>query len=156
MEKRITSIKHNEGIVEGYFAKWDSPNFVAEIGQHESFSRGSIDYSRPVVLKSLHDQHSILGSTRSKTLQITEDSKGLKFRCKIPEADKLTRELLSRGDLCDSSMGFVCQEDEVSGNNRNIKKCVLHEISLVPFGAHKTPVNFRSANKPKRKWTDLL
>ena len=124
--------------------------------EREVFTKGSVLWPRTVALLSQHDQSKVLGTTRSKTLELSEDDVGLKFRCSIPKNDSLTRELLERGDLSGSSMGFQCLEDEHVNGTRHIKKCHLAEISLVHDSVHDAPITFRSAQNPKREWTDLL
>lgn len=156
MEKRFSDIQHSKGEVSGYCIKWGVPSYVPQRREREVFAKGSVLWPRTVALLSQHDQSRVLGTTKAKTLELEEDSVGLKFKCSIPKNDSLTRELLERGDLSGASMGFQCLEDERENGVRHIKKCNLAEISLVHDSVHDSPITFRSAKKPKRKWTDLL
>lgn len=157
VEKRFSNIQHKKGEVEGYCIKWGKPRPVPQLsGGKEVFVKGSVRWPRTVALLSQHDQSKVLGTTKAKTLELSEDEVGLKFRCSIPKNDALTRELLERGDLSGASMGFHCVEDEYENGCRKIKKCNLSEISLVHDSVHDSPIVFRSAQKQKKKWTDLL
>ena len=157
MEKRFSTVSYGkEGIVEGYAVKWGVPSWIPQLQRKEMFIKGSIKTPRTVGLFAQHDQSKVLGSTKSKTLELEEDETGLKFRCKLPVEAKATRELLERGDLAGASMAFTVSKDEYAGGMRRIKSCDLSEISLVHDPCHDAPVTYRSAQKPKRKWTDLL
>ena len=158
IEKRFNTIAHNEGIVEGYAVKWNKPALIPQLGTKEQFERGSLKAPRPVTLLSQHDNSIVLGSTKSKTLELEEDDIGLKFKCQLPASAVATREALSRGDLSGASIGFHCHKDDRSSGVRKITKADLSEISLVTDPAHDSPIVYRSAGykKTKRKWTDLL
>ena len=157
-EKRFNSITHTEGVVEGYAVKWGVPADIPQLGGKELFEKGSLKAQRPVALLSQHDNSQVLGSTKSKTLELIEDDVGLKFRCKLPASALATRESLARGDLCGASVGFVCREEDRSSGVRKITLADLSEISLVTDPCHDSPIAYRSAGykKQKRKWTDLL
>jgi HK97 family phage prohead protease len=61
-----------------------------------------------------HDHHVLLGRTSSGTLKVRSDSTGLRYECDLPNtsAGNDVYELCSRGDLCRSSFGFICGEDD--------------------------------------------
>jgi len=157
MEKRFRELAHKEGVVSGYACLWGHPSYIDSVG-HEAFMKDSLKIGRHgVCLHSQHNESEVLASSKSGTLKIKPDDKGLFFEASIPKNALLTRELLQRKDLSGASAGFVVEDEAYEGNTRNIKKAILHEISLVSKPAHSgTEVSFRKAQKPKRNWTDLL
>ena len=158
MEKRFRELAHKEGVVSGYACLWGRPSYIDSVG-HESFMKDSLKLSRHgVCLHSQHNESEVLASSKSGTLKIKPDDKGLFFEASIPKNALLTRELLQRKDLSGASAGFIVQDQVYeSDGTRNIKSAELHEISLVSKPAHSgTEVSFRKAQKPRRDWTELL
>ena len=157
MEKRFRDLQHTEGRVSGYACLWGRPSYIDSVG-HEAFMKDSLKLSKHgVCLHSQHNESEVLASSKSGTLKIKPDDKGLFFEASIPKNALLTRELLQRKDLSGASAGFVVEDDFWEQDTRNIKKAVLHEISLVSKPAHSgTEVSFRKAQKPNRNWIDLL
>ena len=158
MEKRFRGLTQTEGKVSGYVALWDSPCFVDSIGKKESFKKDSLKLSKHgVTLHPQHNEAAVLASSKSGTLRISSNDKGLYFEAELPKEDKLTAELLKRGDLSGASGGFIVDKDSFENDCRSIQSAELHEISLVSKPAHSgTEVSFRKAQKPKRDWIDLL
>jgi HK97 family phage prohead protease len=82
-----------------------------------------------------HDPARVLARTRSKSLRLVEDSRGLAFDLDVPQtsygADVLA--LAERGDLGGMSFGFTVPKggEEWSGNRRTLRGVDLHEISVV-------------------------
>lgn len=82
-----------------------------------------------------HDAGKVLGRTRSGTLKLQEDAKGLAFDLELPDtqagADVLA--LATRGDLGGMSFGFTVKPGGESwqGERRTLKQVQLHEISIV-------------------------
>lgn len=91
-----------------------------------------------------HDTGAVLGSTRAKTLTLTEDERGLKVSAILPNTTlgRDIRELVSRGDITGFSFGFSMPArggDSWSddGTQRTLKAVRLHEVSLVSFPAYE-------------------
>jgi HK97 family phage prohead protease len=82
-----------------------------------------------------HDTSRVLARTRSKTLRLSEDIRGLAFDLDLPDtgAGRDVRELAERGDLGGMSFGFVVDKDGEtwSGNKRTLTRVDLREISVV-------------------------
>lgn len=82
-----------------------------------------------------HDPGKVLGRTRSGTLRLHEDARGLAFSLDVPDTqagrDVLT--LAERGDLGGMSFGFVVPAggDVWQGNRRTLRAINLKEISVV-------------------------
>jgi HK97 family phage prohead protease len=80
-----------------------------------------------------HDPSRILGRTRSGTLQLREDARGLAFRIELPDT-QAARDLLAladRGDLGGMSIGFVAREENWTGNRRELRAVELREVSVI-------------------------
>ncbi len=82
-----------------------------------------------------HDPAKLLARTKSRTLRIAEDSKGLAFEIDLPETS-LGRDVLAlaeRGDLGGMSFGFTVGKggENWQGRRRELRAVTLHEISVV-------------------------
>lgn len=99
-----------------------------------------------------HDMGKVLGRTRSGTLRLFEDSKGLGFSLDLPDtaAGRDVLELATRGDLGGMSFGFVVPAggDEWTGEQRTLRAVDLREISVVSaFPAYpSTEIALRAEN----------
>jgi len=87
-----------------------------------------------------HDTANVLGSTRAGTLQLTEDSRGLRVKAELPDTN-LGRDiayLVKRGDIDSFSFGFSVNEDSwnSNGTERTLESVRLFEVSLVSFPAY--------------------
>ena len=82
-----------------------------------------------------HDQSKLLARTKSGTLKLSEDSKGLAFALDVPDTqpgqDVLA--LAQRGDLGGMSFGFTVAKDgeKWTGTRRELRAINLMEISVV-------------------------
>src|SRR5262249_21303642 len=82
-----------------------------------------------------HDASRVLARTRSGTLRLGEDSKGLAFSLDVPDT-QVGRDVLAlaeRGDLGGMSFGFTVPKggDRWDGKRRELRSVTLHEISVV-------------------------
>jgi len=82
-----------------------------------------------------HDPGKVLGRTRSGSLRLTEDAKGLAFSLDLPDtqAGRDVLALAERKDLGGMSFGFTIPKggESWSGNVRTLSKVNLAEISIV-------------------------
>lgn len=132
----------NGMVFEGYAAVFNSPSeplpFIEKI-ERGAFSR-SLKSRNDVKLLWNHDTSQVLGSTRAKTLTLTEDDRGLKVYGVLPNtsAGRDAAELLRRGDVDAMSFGFTVIKDAWSsdGSERTLKQVRLHEVSIVAFPAY--------------------
>ncbi|WP_186397671.1 HK97 family phage prohead protease [Stappia sp. TSB10GB4] len=122
--------------LEGYAATFDNP---ASIGGRfvETIARGAFAATirgRGDVLALVdHDPGRVLARTRSGTLRLAEDSRGLAFDLDVPDTthgrDVLA--LAERGDLGGMSFGFTAVDEHRDGDHRELRAVDLHEISVV-------------------------
>jgi uncharacterized protein len=98
-----------------------------------------------------HDPSRVLARTRSGTLRLSKDSRGLAFDLDVPDtqAGRDVLALAQRGDVGGMSFGFTVPRggDAWDGDKRELRAVDLHEVSVVL--AHpaysNTSVNVRSA-----------
>jgi uncharacterized protein len=109
------------------------PGFVETIlpGAFASSLRSGTD-----VLALLdHDQSKLLARTRSGTLKLNEDTKGLAFSLSVPDTStgNDVLELAKRGDLGGMSFGFTVSKDGESwnGSKRELRAVNLLEVSVI-------------------------
>lgn len=122
--------------LEGYAATFGQPasigGRITETIAPGAFS-GSIRSRADVLALVDHDPGRVLARTRSGTLRLSEDTRGLAFDLDIPDTadgrDILT--LAERGDLGGMSFGFVALDEKRDGNRRELRAVELHEISIV-------------------------
>jgi len=65
-----------------------------------------------VVCRYNHDDMYLLGTTRSGTLRLSTDEQGLDYTVDVPEHRKDVMELVSRGDITQSSFAFIVTDEE--------------------------------------------
>ena len=96
-----------------------------------------------------HDPGRVLARTRSGTLRLAEDTRGLAFDLDVPEtqAGRDVLALASRGDVGGMSFGFSTRDEAWDGTKRELRAVELYEISVVlawpAYG--QTEINVRSA-----------
>lgn len=82
-----------------------------------------------------HDAGKVLGRTRSGTLRLSEDSKGLAFSLDLPDtaSGRDVLALAERGDLGGMSFGFTVPKggESWAGERRTLRTIGLREISVV-------------------------
>lgn len=82
-----------------------------------------------------HDPSRVLGRTKSGTLRLSDDVRGLGFTIELPDtsAARDVLALAERGDLGGMSFGFSVPAggDEWRGSVRTIKRLALREISVI-------------------------
>jgi uncharacterized protein len=138
----------------GYAAVFNSPSqplpFIETITPG-AFTR-SLKSRNEIKMFMNHNTDIVLASTRSKTLRLVEDSKGLLAEATLPDttAGRDLAVLMKRGDVHSMSFGFSVpmRGDSWSedGTQRTLKEIRLHEVSIVTgFPAYEaTTANVRT------------
>jgi uncharacterized protein len=89
-----------------------------------------------------HDWGRIIGRTKSGTLRLSEDTRGLKVEIDVPNTTDGNDlwELVERGDISGMSFGFRVTKQEwdetIDPPVRTIKEVELYEVSAVAFPAY--------------------
>lgn len=137
----------------GYAAMFDSPSEplpFTEVIAPGAFKR-SLSARNDVKLLWNHETGTVLGSTRSGTLQLVEDAKGLMAVATLPDtqAGRDAATLIKRGDVANMSFGFTVPKGgdswSLDGQTRTLNSVRLHEVSIVAFPAYQaTSASVRS------------
>jgi HK97 family phage prohead protease len=121
--------------LEGYAALFHTEARIGDFVETIAAGAFSGSLTRDIVALVDHDAGRVLARTKSKTLRLGEDSRGLAFDLDVPDTShgRDVLALAERGDLGGMSFGFeVAQGGEAwSGNKRELRSVVLHEISIV-------------------------
>lgn len=128
----------------GYAALFDSPSEplpFTEVIQRGAFSK-TLRARNDIKMLWNHDSGQVLASTKSGTLRLQEDERGLKVTAVLPDttAGRDARELISKGIVDAMSFGFSVPSGGDSwssdGNTRTLKSVRLHEVSVVAWPAY--------------------
>lgn len=175
MERRAAvelRARSNGRRLEGYAALFDVPARIdafLEIIRPGAFSR-SLKSNPDIVATADHNPAAILARTRSGTLRLAEDAKGLYFDLDVPDtsAGRDVLALAERGDLGGASFTFSKRRDgeKWDGTTRTLSDLDLHEIAIVSaFPAYDgTTVQARKRGlwehhptaAAARRWIDTL
>ena len=136
LERRaVTELRASGRKLEGYAALFGSE---ARIGSFtETIAPGAFRSALTGDVLALldHDQGKVLGRTRSGTLRLSEDTRGLSFSLDLPDtaAGRDVLALAERNDLGGMSFGFTVPKggDSWSGERRTLRTIGLKEISVV-------------------------
>jgi HK97 family phage prohead protease len=123
----------------GYAAVFNSPSEplpFTEFIEPGAFKR-SLKSRNEIKMFMNHNMDMVLASTRSKTLRLAEDSKGLLAEAVLPDTTvgRDLSVLMKRGDVHSMSFGFSVPAKGERWNNegteRYLKEIRLHEVSIV-------------------------
>jgi len=159
-ERRVSSELRVDGDanrIRGYAAIFDSETDIAGMFR-EQVARGafarSIEDSADVRALIDHDSTLILGRTKSGTLRLFEDDRGLAVEIDLPDtqAARDLRVSLDRGDVSQMSFGFVVRGDEWQRGDglplRTLTDVDLFDVSVVTFPAYpETEAALRSLSR---------
>lgn len=154
-----------ERVIEGYFSVFNSETELFP-GAFEEIAPGAFDNTLSGDIKALinHNHELVLGRTKSNTLELKTDSRGLYGVIKINENDTDAVNLyerVKRGDVDQCSFGFrVVKEEEEFRDDGSIKWTVteadLKEVSVVTFPAYEdTSVQARMNQKEQLEQRQL-
>lgn len=136
IEKRFSAELRSKGRkLEGYAATFGTEARIADFTEviRPGAFRGSL--GGDVLALVDHDPAKVLGRTKSGTLRLAEDSRGLHFELDIPDttSGRDVLALAERGDLGGMSFGFTVPDtgQRWQGDRRELVAVNLHEISVV-------------------------
>lgn len=135
--------------VAGYVVKFNERSELIWDEFYEKVGAGAFSRSlKENTVKALwnHDSNLVLGSTKSNTLRLREDTLGLYFELDLPNSDlgKNSYETIKRGDVDGVSFGFEVRNDswaylqEEDVYERTLLDVDLREISPTPFPAYES------------------
>ncbi|WP_036283856.1 HK97 family phage prohead protease [Methylocystis sp. ATCC 49242] len=133
----IRAARGNPRRLEGYAATFGVETRVADFVEtiRAGAFAGSIASGRDILALADHDPGRVLGRTKSGTLRLVEDARGLAFSLDLPDT-QAARDVLAlaeRGDIGGMSFGFTADPggDAWTGNRRELRAVTLYEISVV-------------------------
>lgn len=152
MERRgaAAGVTTNGRILSGYAATFNDPTAIGGFSERiaPGAFRASLATGRDVLALLDHRPDVLLGRTRSGSLKLSEDAKGLRFELQLPDtaAARDVIALAERGDLGGMSFGFVATDEAWTGNTRELRSIELHEVSIVQSwpAYQSTEINLRS------------
>ncbi|WP_170005041.1 HK97 family phage prohead protease [Pseudopontixanthobacter vadosimaris] len=136
LERRAASEVRTSGRrIEGYAATFEAE---ADLGSfRERIAPGAFRSALTGDILALldHDHGKVLGRTRTGSLTLKEDTRGLAFALDLPDtaAGRDVLALAERGDLGGMSFGFTVPDggEEWEGRTRTLRTIGLREISVV-------------------------
>ena len=151
-DSELRSAEGDGMTLSGYAARFNSRS--EDMGFRETIEPGAFSKSlrsrNEIKAFINHDTNLVIGSTRSGTLSLSEDDKGLADTISLPDTS-YARDLsvsTARGDTSGQSFGFSVVRDEWSKDytQRRLLEVRLHEVSIVTgFPAYAaTSVNVRA------------
>lgn len=163
MEKRVASaveLRQSESggkTLVGYAAVFNAP---APIGDWfvEEIAPGAFSETIKGDVRCLFDHKSanVLGRTKSGTLRLSEDAKGLRFEVDLPDTHlgSDVAKLVERGDVSGMSFDFRALkqtwDEEANPPHRLLERVEITEISIVAFPAYPdTEVALRSLREAR-------
>ena len=151
----VSSLTASGRTLEGYASVFGVETRIKDFREVVMPGAFSASLKRDVLALVDHDPAKVLGRTKSGTLQLKEDSKGLRFSVALPDTS-LARdvlELVNRGDVggCSFSFQVAPGGERWQGKRRELRSVVLFEISIVSaWPAYQgTEVHARSKLSPK-------
>ncbi|USK40168.1 HK97 family phage prohead protease [Cytobacillus firmus] len=140
------AVNDQPAVISGYAAVFNSKtsigDYFEEVIMPGAFSN-SIATNSDIRALFNHDWNNVLGRTKSGTLRLSEDDRGLKFEVELPNTSlaKDLAESMSRGDINQCSFGFFATEEtwdySVEPALRTINEVELYEISVVSIPAYE-------------------
>jgi HK97 family phage prohead protease len=100
-----------------------------------------------------HNADEVLGRTKSGTLRLFDEQKGLRFELDLPDSPlgQNMRTAISRGDIDGASFRFEVGSDQWDGDVRTVKTVkALHDVTLATFPAYPS-ASIELRTKPTTK-----
>ena len=155
IERRMDEEGEDSNVLEGYASVFGT---VADIGGFfdETVARGAftraVQEGQDVRALVDHDASKVLGRTKSKTLELVEDDKGLRVKITLPDTTvgRDIKESVRRGDVSQMSIGFFVVGEEVDRTGDKVLRTItdvdLFDVSVVTYPAFEdTEISLRSA-----------
>lgn len=144
-------------VIRGYAAVFDS--LSQDLGGFvERIAPGAFDATLGADVRALfnHDPNQVLGRTKSGTLRMSVDARGLAVEITPPASAAPVIEAMRRGDIDGMSFGFRTKKDKWNKMDgkwvRTLLDVDLFDVSVVSFPAYpETEVALRSLNEVARE-----
>lgn len=148
----------------GYAATYGVPTAIG--GFTERIAPGAfaktLASGRDVLALLDHRADVLLGRTRSGSLKLSEDAKGLRFELELPDTSH-ARDVIALAEknlLGGMSFGFVATDEHWDGDVRELRSVELHEISVVQawpaYQSTEVALRSRKAIEDARNFDDYI
>src|SRR5215207_5181332 len=100
-----------------------------------------------------HDVNEVLGRTKSGTLRLFDEQRGLRFELDLPDSPlgQNVREAVRRRDLDGASFRFVVADEQWQGDVRTVTKVAeLHDVTIASYPAYPA-ASVELRTRPERK-----
>jgi hypothetical protein len=140
--------------ISGYAAVFNSRS--EDMGFVEIVDPHAFDGTLTADVRALwnHNSDAVLGRTKSGTLRLSVDAKGLKYEIDPPDT-QAARDLMTsmkRGDVDSSSFGFITNDDKWDYTTTPVTRTLLN-VSLMDVSPVTYPA-YRSATSEARNFPD--
>lgn len=149
----------NDGnTIVGYAAVWDSPSEPMPFTEYVKRGAFSKTLNDGADVRLLIDHDGVpLARSRSGTLALAEDDKGLRVEASLDPANPDAARIISamkRGDLSQMSFAFRTVKDSWSADRkvRELREVQLFDVSVVTFPAYEATI----AELRNRNMADIL
>jgi HK97 family phage prohead protease len=100
-----------------------------------------------------HDANEVLGRTKSGTLRLSDEQRGLRFELDLPDSPlgENVRSAVKRGDIDGASFRFVVGEEQWDNEVRTVTKVKeLHDVTIATYPAYsEASIELRTRNQSK-------
>lgn len=138
METRTTVEMRAEGRkLVGWAATFNQETRIADFREtiRPGAFKASLATGKDILALVDHDSGKVLARTKSGSLRLSEDDRGLRFEIDVPDtsAGRDVLALAARSDLGGMSFGFTVDKDgeHWNGDQRELRSVTLHEVSVV-------------------------
>lgn len=119
----------------GYAATFNNETRIADFTETiaPGAFRASLADGHDILALADHQRDKVLARTKSGTLRLSEDERGLRFEIDVPDtsAGRDVLALAARGDLGGMSFGFSVDKEDWQGERRTLQSVTLHEVSVI-------------------------
>ena len=149
-ERRFTSVPvearagaDKQLTIGGYAAKFNrmSQNLGGFVERIDTrfFNKSHGDGWPGVLARHNHEDNLLLGTTGAQTLRLSIDEIGLDYAVDLPQTRMDVYELVSRGDVRQSSFAFIAYEDDWTTSDQNFPLRTLVSGRLIDVASVNTP-----------------
>ncbi len=131
--------------VVGYAAVYGVPSEpLAQLdGAREQIAAGAFKDVMDADVRALlnHDPNEVLGRTKSGTLRLADEQRGLRFELDLPDSPlgDNVRSAVKRGDIDGASFRFVVGDEDWNGDVRTVTSVKeLHDVTIATYPAYSS------------------
>lgn len=122
-------------VISGYAALFDTPTKIYE-GYYEIIDSKAFDNVLDDDVRCVfnHDGNIILGRSKSGTLELSVDSKGLRFKCEMHAENRSLYLSIKRGDIDQCSFKFRVKTSQYTYNDDSTIRRIMELSQLIDVG----------------------